>query len=136
MTSQRTVTMRKESQKQSTVQRRSRKGPQPRRSQVTERLFVTLIATKKMEWTTSPPLQETDTQQPSLMGRGLEYTARTTLPAVQPQSTRTLLCLWKDVARAEGLFWTWCCSHLASPKWEAYVRKVVHTVYSPPHVLA
>ena len=53
--SQRTVTMRKGSQRPSTVQRRSRKGLQPRRPQVKERVFISLIATKEMEWAMPPP---------------------------------------------------------------------------------
>ena len=69
---------------------------------------------------------------------GFWSTARTTLPAVQPQSTQTLLCLWKDGTRVEGLSWAWWWSHLASPEQEAYVRKVemiqLYIVYITNHM--
>ena len=41
----------------------------------------------------------------------------------------------------EGLSWTWWWSHLTSPEWEAYVRKVemkqlyILYIYSPLHGL-
>jgi len=87
----------------------------------------------------TPSLQGPQIHSSTRLQNGVRSTARTTIPAVQPQSTRTLLCLWKDGTHAEGLSWTWWWSHLVFLEWEAYVRKVeikqLYIVYSPPYAL-